>query len=266
MVVSDESSASTGSAVYDFEGDGRAEVVYADEARMWIFDGATGDVRYEGTHHASRTLHEFPTIADVDADGLPEVIVPNGGGHQGENKNGLVVLGSANLDWLPGRQVWNQHAFSLTNINDDLSVPAPAAPNWPLHNNFRSGDPQPVSGSSAPDVVPLAELCLEECERNTLVVRIRLGNEGAAILRRDVPVSLYAQTSDGTRTYLGSSFTIAETAPGETTDTITLRVDWTGFENQDLVVVADDEEGIEWVPECVESNNEYVFAAPDCGS
>jgi hypothetical protein len=264
VVVADESSASTGSSTYDFEGDGRAEVVYADEARMWIFDGATGDIRYEGTHHASRTLHEFPTVADVDGDGLPEIVVPNGGGHQGENKNGLVILGSANLDWLPGRQVWNQHAFSLTNINDDLTVPAPAAPNWPLHNNFRSGDPQPVSGSDAPDVVPLAELCLEECERNTLVVRIRLGNEGAAILRRDVPVSVYARSSDGTRTYLGSSFTISETEPGETTDTIVLRVDWTGFENHDLVVVADDEEGIEWVPECVESNNEYIFASPDC--
>lgn len=264
VVVADESSATTGSAVYDFEGDGRGEVVYADEATMWIFDGATGDVRYEGDHHASRTLHEFPTIADVDGDGLPEVIVPNGGGHQGENKNGLTILGSANLDWLPGRQVWNQHAFSLTNINDDLSVPAPAAPNWPLHNNFRSGDPQPVSGSSAPDVVPLAELCTLECERDTLVVRIRMGNEGASILRRDVPVSVYAQDVTGYRTYLGSSFTISETPPGETTDTIVLRVDWSSYANHDLVVVADDEEGLAWVPECVETNNELVFSEPDC--
>ncbi len=262
--VEDESSATTGSAVYDFEGDGRGEVVYADESKMWIFDGATGDVRYESSNHASRTLHEFPTIADVDADGLPEIIVPNGGGHQGENKTGLTILGSANLDWLPGRQVWNQHAFNLVNINDDLSIPAPAAPNWPLHNNFRSGDPQPVSGSSAPDVVPLAEICTSECERDTLVVRVRLGNEGAAIMRRDVPVSLYAQTSDGTRTYLGSSFTIAETEPGTTTDTLVLRVDWSAYNGQDLVVVADDDEGLAYVPECVETNNEVVFAAPDC--
>ena len=263
-VVSDESSASTGSAVYDFEGDGRGEVVYADESRIWIYDGSNGDVRYEGNHHASRTLHEFPTVADIDGDSLPEIIVPNGGGHQGENKTGLTILGSANLDWLPSRQTWNQHAFNLVNIDDDLSVPAPAAPNWPLHNNFRSGDPQPVSGSSAPDVVPLAEVCTSECERGVLVVRVRLANEGAAILRRDVPVSLYAQTSDGTRTYLGSSFTIAETAPGNTTDTIVLRVDWTEHEGSDLVVVADDDDGLEWVPECVEDNNTVVFAAPDC--
>jgi len=265
-VVSDESSASTGSAVYDFEGDGRAEIVYADESHFWIFDGLTGDVRYESTDHASRTLHEFPTVADVDGDGLPEVILPNGGGHQSENLTGLTIIGSANLDWLPGRQVWNQHAFSLTNINDDLSVPAPAQPNWPLHNNFRSGDPQPVSGSSAPDVVPLSELCTLECERDTLVVRIRLGNEGAAIMRRDVPVSLYAEDVSGVRTYLGSAFSVAEVAPGETTDTMVLRVDWSGYDNQSLVVVADDDEGLAWVPECVEDNNEATFDTPDCSS
>jgi len=265
-IVSDESSASTGSAVYDFEGDGRAEIVYADESRFWIFDGLTGDVRYESADHASRTLHEFPTVADVDGDGLPEVIIPNGGGHQSENLTGLTILGSANLDWLPGRQVWNQHAFSLTNINDDLSVPAPAQSNWPLHNNFRSGDPQPVSGSSAPDVVPLAELCTLECERDTLVVRIRLGNEGAAIMRRDVPVSLYAEDISGFRTYLGSAFSVAEVAPGETTDTMVLRVDWSGYDNQNLVVVADDDEGLQWVPECVEDNNEATFETPDCSS
>ncbi len=263
-VVSDESSASTGSAVYDFEGDGRGEVVYADESRIWIYDGSNGDVRYEGNHHASRTLHEFPTVADIDGDSLPEIIVPNGGGHQGENKTGLTILGSANLDWLPSRQTWNQHAFNLVNIEDDLKVPAPADLNWPLHNNFRSGDPQPVSGSSAPDVVPLAEVCTSECDRGVLVVRVRLANEGAAILRRDVPVSLYAQTSDGTRTYLGSSFTVAETEPGMTTDTIVLRVDWTGHQGSDLVVVADDDEGLEWVPECVEDNNIILFEAPDC--
>ncbi len=263
-VVSDESSASTGSAVYDFEGDGQAEVVYADEATLWIFDGKEGSVRYQSSAHASRTLHEFPTIADVDGDGLPEVVVPNGGGHQGENKNGLWILGSANGDWLPARQVWNQHAYNLVNINDDLSIPAPARSNWPLHNNFRSGDPQPVSGGAAPDVVPFAELCLLECERNSLVIRVRMGNEGAVAMRRDVPVSIYAEDISGYRTYLGSAFTLGEVEPGGVTDGIVLRVDWTGYENQNLVVVADDEEGLPWVPECDETNNELFFETPAC--
>ncbi len=262
--VQDESSASTGSAVYDFEGDGRPEVVYADETRLWIYAGGTGEVRYVSDKHASRTLHELPTVADVDGDGLVEVIVPNGGGHQGEDRTGLWILGSANGDWLPGRQTWSQHAWHLTHIDDDLQIPAAPMPNWPLHNNFRSGDPQPVSGGDAPDASPLAELCLDECELGRLVVRVRVGNGGAAPMRRDVPVSLYAEDIAGYRTFLGSAWSLAEVDPGETTDVITLTLDWAGYQGQSLVVVADDDAGQGWVPECVEDNNELRFEAPAC--
>ena len=47
--VDDESSSATGSVVFDFEGDGRPEVVYADETRLWIFAGADGEVRLSDT-------------------------------------------------------------------------------------------------------------------------------------------------------------------------------------------------------------------------
>jgi hypothetical protein len=40
----DCSSAFTGSSVFDFDGNGKAEVVYADEQYMRIYDGTTGDV------------------------------------------------------------------------------------------------------------------------------------------------------------------------------------------------------------------------------
>lgn len=262
--VEDASSGVTGAAVYDFEGDGQPEVVYADETRFWIFAGNDGTVRYETDKHASRTLHELPTVADVDGDGMVEVLIPNGGGHQDENKTGIWVLGSANGDWLPGRQVWNQHAYSQTNIAENLAVPVTPYPNWPVYNNFRSGDPQPVSGGDAPDAVPLAELCTAECNQGRMVVRVRMGNSGAAIMRRDVPVSIYAQDVAGQRTFLGSSFSLFEVEPGLTTDAILLRIDWAAWEGQDLVVVADDDDGLQWTPECTEDNNELVFAAPSC--
>src|SRR5690606_28317647 len=37
----DLSSSVTGSSVFDFEGDGKAEVIYADECFQWVFDGQT---------------------------------------------------------------------------------------------------------------------------------------------------------------------------------------------------------------------------------
>jgi hypothetical protein len=42
----DLSSSVTGSSVFDFEGDGKAEVIYADECFLWVFDGQTGAVRF----------------------------------------------------------------------------------------------------------------------------------------------------------------------------------------------------------------------------
>src|ERR1700748_775085 len=38
----DFSSSVTGSTVFDFEGAGKASVIYADECYLWVFDGADG--------------------------------------------------------------------------------------------------------------------------------------------------------------------------------------------------------------------------------
>ena len=82
---------------------------------------------------------------------MAEIVVPQGGGHHDSEYTGLYVLGSANNDWQYARPVWNEHAYSITNINDDLSIPSPPADIWRDHNNFRPGDINPVSGGSTPD-------------------------------------------------------------------------------------------------------------------
>ncbi len=72
--VQDYSSGFTGSSVFDFEGDGAAEVVYADEVAVWVYDGATGAVKLKETQHSSATCSEYPAVADVDNDGNAEII------------------------------------------------------------------------------------------------------------------------------------------------------------------------------------------------
>ncbi|MBL8619207.1 MAG: VCBS repeat-containing protein [Deltaproteobacteria bacterium] len=262
--VVDGSSAVTGSAAYDFEGDGQLEVVYADEQRLTIYDGTTGEVRYSSDRHASRTLHELPTVADVDGDGEAEIIIPNGGGHASENKTGLWVLGSDDGSWMPGRMLWNQHAYSITNINDDLSVPAPALPNWPAYNTFRSGSLLPSTSGEAADAVGLADVCLDECEDNVLVVYVRVGNGGMGALRTGLPVSVYAQDVAGYRTFRTSTLVDGFITPGQTSALIRLEVDWTGYNGQDVVVVVDDDWGLSVQPECDETNNELLISNPPC--
>ena len=262
--VVDESSAVTGSAAFDFEGDGQLEIVYADEQQLLIYDGATGAVRYASSRHASRTLHELPTVADVDGDGEAEIIIPNGGGHASENKTGLWVLGSADGSWMPSRELWNQHAYSITNINDDLTVPAPTTPNWPAFNTFRSGSLLPSTAGEAADAVGVADVCLDDCEDNILVVYVRVGNGGMGALRAGLPVSAYAQDISGYRTFRHSTTVDAFIDPGETSALVRLDVDWTGYLGQDLVVVVDDDWGISVQPECDEGNNEVLIPNPDC--
>ena len=252
--VTDASSHATGSTVFDFEGDGRPEVVYADEVALWILDGLTGDVRMMDSNHTSRTLHEYPLVVDVDADGYPEIVVPNGGGHHGDERTGLYVLSSSDASWLGGRQTWNQHAYNIVNVNDDLSIPSIPESNWPLYNNFRSGDLNPVAGENAPDAIPLAEACVLECEDNLIYIGFKLGNAGTSTLRTDMITSVYAVDwpHDRRLTTLKASPPIP---PGETSEMeiFTVPADQVGEDG--IRIVVDDEYGISRVRECNEENN-----------
>ena len=131
---------------------------YADESMVRVFNGLDGSVKLMSNEHQSYTGFENPIVADVDADGQVEIVMTHGQGGPG-----LSVYGDANQSWPQGRQVWNQHAYSITNINDDLSVPAPQQPNWQQYNNFRSAD-----GGLPPnewiDLQPeIVDNCYDEC-------------------------------------------------------------------------------------------------------
>ncbi len=70
----DESSAATGSSVFDFEGDGRAEAIYGDECFTRVYDGRTGTVVFSQAR-SSCTWYENPIVADVDGDFNAEIVV-----------------------------------------------------------------------------------------------------------------------------------------------------------------------------------------------
>ena len=70
----DLSSSRTGSSVFDFNADGRAEVVYGDECFVRVYDGTTGDVLFSQARFSS-TWTENPIVADADADGSAEMVM-----------------------------------------------------------------------------------------------------------------------------------------------------------------------------------------------
>jgi len=177
--IQETSSGFTSSAVFDFEPDGAAEVVYADEQTLWVFDGSTGAVELELSEHNSGTRYEYPTIADVDGDGSAEIIVPHGRERKGSAMTGLSIIGSRTDSWAAARPIWNQHAYHTTHINDDGTVPIETDANWDLYNNFRAGNSEVPLGLETPDLrvgEPVA--CEEECYDDVVVWHVPVFNQG----------------------------------------------------------------------------------------
>jgi hypothetical protein len=145
----DLSSSVTGSSVFDFEGDGKAEVVYNDECFLWVYDGPTGHVKF-ATPTLSFTATESSIVADVDGDGHAEMVMVANGVDPGNpgwkcdvspwNEpitdpdygrpawapppgdtvyRGITVWRDKANSWVGTRTIWNEHSYHVSNICDD---------------------------------------------------------------------------------------------------------------------------------------------------
>ena len=240
-ITQDASSGITGSSVYDFEGDGIADVVYADEINLYVFSGIDGAVKLQFADHNSGTRLELPVVADVDNDGQVEIVVI----HEPYNGNvtGITVIGDKNNSWRPGRQIWNQHAYSITNINDDNTVPKVTPPNWASYNNFRSGDLSAPDGLAAPDLVLVTpESCISLCSApDELELWVQLGNLGAAPLTAGATVEVYG-TKMGVETLQDTVQFPGILQPGEYADAVSIKADTKDLEQLRLKAIAKEEE------------------------
>ncbi|HWZ92623.1 MAG TPA: hypothetical protein VNW92_27340, partial [Polyangiaceae bacterium] len=301
----DCTSGTTGSTIFDFEGDGSAEAIYGDECFVRVYDGKTGDVLFS-TYRSSATWWEQPIVADPDhsdrsklifggssnantfancGDGTSEPRTPpdpdsrkNGrvdkiykglrcatnadcpsmncdsgfcrcttdtdcgttfnpplsDGNDAES--GLVCTspiagtpGTGNvcrmqhgsvytvdvankyftgvfvyrdvLDrWASSRSMWNQHAYSITNVNDDGTIPPTAM--WmqnfldPKLNNFR----QNRQGSTSADLADItgaldpADACTVTADGGILFTG-KICNRGLRGVGSNLPAAFYVGTA-----------------------------------------------------------------------
>ena len=251
----DLSSSITGSSAFDFDADGASEVVYADELDVWVWEGGTGALIYQGTGHASGTHLEYPVVAQVIDEGPPQIVVgSNNLSYPGWN--GITLLSDVGRAWVPTRGVWNQHAFMPTHIGDDLSIPGNPDMPWTVGQGFRQNEIATVPGQPAPDLqLELHAICEELCP-DQLRLLVRPANPGAASDGFTVQV---ARADDGTVLATGVSLfglpMATSAAPME------LLVDALAAAGSDLVVTIDmaDE-----VLECHEDNNVLLVPEPSC--
>jgi hypothetical protein len=150
--------ATSGAAVFDFDGDRRSEVVYADQCFMRIMEGATGKVLFS-VPRSSVTRFDYPVVVDSDGDGHTEIITSsNDDGNVGcpatdplntretvqyAASHGITVWSDstnpAEKRWAGSRPVWNQYTYSITNVNDDGTIP----PMNEIASQFNSPDTDP---------------------------------------------------------------------------------------------------------------------------
>ena len=188
----DCSSAVTGSSVFDFNGDGKAEVVYGDEVHLWMYDGTTGTNLIPETCNTSGTLWEYPVIADVDNDGQADIVMASNAyssSCNGTKQAGIRVLSSKSGSWVRTRRVWNQHTYHVTNVEESGAIPTNEVKNWtaPGLNNFRQNK-QPGGEFAAPDaVVGVSAKC---SGAYGIIATVR--NIGQSVLPAGATVTFYA--------------------------------------------------------------------------
>lgn len=241
--VQEGSAGINGSAVFDFEGDGRMELVYGDECYVRVMDGRSGQVLWSAPR-ASGTWIEGPIVADVDGDFNAEVIVgsnrfhnecsaldplhrgltcgedadcPGGIGCVGglcrcagaddcgdarsyacapaidgsdalgevcrsaftEEIVGIRVYEDATDRWVSSRRIWNQHAYFVTNVEEDgrIARTSETRRNWstPGLNDFRRN----VQGDLVPLAGPDLTIGRGACASSTALLTAEVCNRGA---------------------------------------------------------------------------------------
>jgi hypothetical protein len=338
----DHSSNITGSSLFDFEGDGVVEAVYADECFVRVYNGMDGTVLYS-QWRSSCTWNENPVVADVDADFTAELVVPSnqscgtapqsmgttayetspngnpmdplfvglpceettdcvsgacdasfcrctqdaecgGGGFvcapppAGTPGSGSTCraewLGSVSgvrvyrdaLDrWVGSRIIWNQHAYAVTNVLEDGTVPRTslAESNWrvPGLNNFRQNIQGDLSPNHSPDMTSGSGAFSSQCPDGVLTLTVRVCNRGTNPISSGVSVGFFDGDPDRGGVLVCATPTTQNLDPG---DCEVVACDWADApvdDPTDITVVVDHDTQR---TECLETNNRATIPGATC--
>lgn len=253
-----DSSGAAGCSVFDMNGDGVYEVLFADEIALRVYDGATGTVQYENTTHGSVTYFEYPTIADVDNDGSAEMIVANSSGSYGA----ITVFGHAGSGWPAAGPTWGLHDFAMTNQGVDGSLPAAPEPSWLEYNLFR-GRPFSDGAGRANLEIAVPDVCVTSCEADgEVLIAYQVSNSGGEPTKASATVSLY-MLDGGTETFYTSA-TVSAAASGEALSGGAFTVPLADMGADGFVLRTDDDNGVSVIEECLEDDNAAYYREAFC--
>ncbi|EDM80302.1 FG-GAP repeat/HVR domain protein [Plesiocystis pacifica SIR-1] len=270
----DGSSQRTGSSVFDFEGDGRSEVIYGDEWYLRIYPGTEpdcalvppgpgcdGDMTDDEVLfidiNSSRTRAEYPLVADVDGDFKAEIIVST------NNESGQGAIGDAGVEvfedrldnWVGTRAIWNQHTYHITNVTPKAGIPIVEENNWttPMespYNSYRRNSQGAVAENCAPDLV-LEDLAPVGPCLDTVQFKVRVCNQGCLGVGPGVQVTFTEEDAG----LLGTTETDSA-IPAGGCQTVSITVPAPGVAPYSVSASVDDDGmGVGAFNECIEDNN-----------
>jgi hypothetical protein len=183
-----------GVSAYDFDGDGDWEVVLNTPTNLVLFDGPTGDILDTHENTGTYTCGQAPTMADIDNDGHAEIAYSHGDNYSGPG--GITVLGDVD-GFAAALSVWNQHGYSITNIENDGQVPTRPEINWESINNFRAGPPISYVFGNQNITAKIHDVCSDACGSGEVTVWWSLGNNGTGDVTDDIEVEIIGTTDTG---------------------------------------------------------------------
>lgn len=183
-----------GVSAYDFDGDGDWEVVLNWNGGIYLFDGPSGDLIDSYNHGGLYACGQEATMADVDNDGHADIAYTFGATYGGAGGVGLL---SDEDGFAAALSTWNQHQYSITNIENDGQVPTEPEPNWLDINNFRAGPPIDYVFEDQNLVGRIYDLCVDRCGLDEITVWWALGNNGSGEIDEDIVVDFYGETDAG---------------------------------------------------------------------
>ena len=265
----DDASGFAGPAAFDFEGDGKSEVVYGDQHILRVYRGENGTVLYED-EKTSGTLWEYPLIVDVDNDNHAEIIVVSEDTYFTGMHQGVRVFADSENEWVSTRKIWNQHAYYITNINDDASVPTDQEENWlnPDLNDFRENRLLEGLFASPDLIITDVQAGTAECSAK-LVLMARVVNQGSATAPAGIPVTFYEGTPEGAHSLVGVTETTGRLSPGASevvSVDFPLTPDQVGVVFEFYAVTDSDDAGVGIIHECHEDNNVSIVFDGFCPS
>ncbi len=273
----DGSSNVTGSSVFDFDANGSAEAVYADECFLRVYEGATGKVLYSAAR-SSGTTYENPVIVDVDGDYRTEIVsaVNDYAGSLGcpstdplfptstfATNRGIVVLRDELDRWAASRPVWNQHAYAVTHVGDrgELPTSSSVAVNWntPGLNNFRQNVQGDLEALGEPDLTAGGDVGAVKCNGTIATIEARVCNRGTLPMISGTEVSFFENTESGA---LLCTAPIPQVLGVGECIVVSCDADLGGATIDVFVKV--DPQGL--ATECHENNNAAVYRGVACGA